>query len=167
MLFTLHSADIHTQTHTSTQPASIHISTPHTSRKTLTHIHPYDVVVVFIRCVCVSACQRSQTPLHISSEEGHLAVTTLLLDRGADVNRKDFVSDAHAPTYAHPHTHSHTPTYTCFTHEVKSTSTHTSTGTHLRDDIFRYIFRTSLVGIIRKHTHTHTQCFPSSPCRIL
>lgn len=50
--------------------------------------------------VCV--LQRNKTPLHSSCEHGHLNLTTLLLDRGANMILVDNVSH----TYTHTHTHS-------------------------------------------------------------
>ena len=64
-------------------------------------------------CVCVCECQYGFTLLHDSCENGNLAATTLLLDRGADVNVKNQVRDTHTHTQFlilhtistwHPHT---------------------------------------------------------------
>lgn len=44
-------------------------------------------------CACVFLRKSEETPLHLCCEEGHLAVATLLLDRGADVNPADIVSE--------------------------------------------------------------------------
>ena len=43
------------------------------------------------------------TPLHLSCERDHLDVTTLLLDRGADVNCGALVSAAHTLKHTHAH----------------------------------------------------------------
>ena len=60
-------------------------------------------VLFFFQClhVCVVACvlQYKWTPLHSSCYKGHLALTTLLLDRGADMTLADAVSH----TYTHTH----------------------------------------------------------------
>ena len=64
-------------------------------------------------CVYVCVCQGGKAPLHFSVEEDHLALTTLLLDRRADVNVKDEVRDTHTHmAHARTHTHAHTCTHT-------------------------------------------------------
>ena len=123
------------RTHTYTQPSTQMNIPAHTHTHRQTHARCRSSIHTM--CVYVCVCQRGKTPLHFSSLK-HLAVTTLLLDRGADVNVKDDVRG----------THTHTFTY--YTHDIDLTSTHT----HLRNDIYWPTSWTSRVGVIRTHTYT-------------
>ena len=75
-------------------------------------LHPIQTSQVTCVCVCVfirlaviyvymfmylCAClyQNGYTPLHTSCYNGHLGVTRLLLDRGADMTRRDRVGLTH------------------------------------------------------------------------